>query len=136
MATTAPIELTTPNGTCVYPRIERDHMAQSAIPQTSLGVPLLWELGVNPSSEWSACFGTLKMAIMAQDYLVVDKLLKLKLTRAEFFYPTLPTYEDAFEGETADEKRQREQWSEKKKVDWENECKQIQYMGPMLDRIP
>ena len=59
---------------------------------------------------------------MARDNLVVDKLLKLKPTRAEHFYPTLPTYEGAFEGETADEKRQREQINEKRKVDWENEC--------------
>ena len=46
---------------------------------------------------------------MAKDNLVVDKLLKLKPTRAELCYPNLPTYEDAFEGETEEEKRQREQ---------------------------
>ena len=73
---------------------------------------------------------------MARDNLVVDKLPKLKPTRAELFYPTLPTYEEAFEGETEDEERQREQGNEKRKVDWENECKQIEYRGPMIDRIP
>ena len=56
------------------------------------------------------------MAIMARDNLVVDKLLKLKPTRAEIFYPNLPTYEDAFEGETEDEERQRER-NVKRKVD-------------------
>ena len=83
-------------------------MAQSAIPKSPLGVPVFWEF-----NEWSSWFGTLKMAIMARDNLVVDKLLKLKPTRAEFFYLTLPTYEEAFEGKTEDEERQREQRNEK-----------------------
>ena len=74
--------------------------------------------------------------IMARDNLVVDKLLRLKPTKAELFYPTLPTYEDPFEGETEDEERQREQRYEKRKADWENECKQIDYKGPMIDRTP
>ena len=116
--------------------IARDHMAQSSIPITPLGVPVFWESGANPTSEWSTWIGTLKMAIMARDNLVVDKLLKLKPTQAELFYPTLPTYEDAFEGETEDEERQREQRNEKRMVDWENECQQIEYRGPTIDRTP
>ena len=109
-------------------------MAQSAI-KTPLGVPVFWESGANPTTEWTTWFGTLKMAIMARDNLQVDKLLKLKPTRAELFYPILPTYEDAL-GETEDEERQREQRNERRKVDWENECKQIEQKGPMIDRIP
>ena len=95
-------------------------MAQSAIPKSPLGVPVYWESGANPTSEWSTWFGTLKMAIMARDNLIVDKLLRLKPTRAELFYPTLPTYEDPFEGENLDEE-QGKQRNEKRKVDWENE---------------
>ena len=76
------------------------------------------------------------MAIIARDNLVVDKLLKIKLPRAELFYPTLPTYEDPFEGEIVVEERQREQPNEKRKVDWERECKQIELKGPMVDRTP
>ena len=95
-----------------------------------------WESGANPPSEWSTWCGTLKMAIMARDNLVVDKLIRLKPTRAELFYPTLPTYEDQFEGETEDEERQRERRNEKRKVYWENECKQIEYKGPLIDRTP
>ena len=72
---------------------------------------------------------------MARDNLQVDKLLKLKPTSAELFYPTLPTYEEPFEGETGDEDRQREQRKERK-VDWGNDCKQIEQRGPMIDRIP
>ena len=102
-----------------------DHMAQSATPKTPLGTPVFWKSGANPPSKWSTWFGTLKMAIIARDNLVVDKLLRLKPTRAELFYPTLLTYEDPFEGETEDtedEERQREQRNEKRKADWENEC--------------
>ena len=69
-------------------------MAQSAI-KTPLGVPVFWETGANPTTEWTTWFGTLKVAIIARDNLQVDKLLKLKPTRAELIYPTLPTYEDA-----------------------------------------
>ena len=130
------LENSVPNGVKVNFDIARDNMAQSSIPKTPLGVPVFWESGANPTSEWSTWFGTLKMDIMARDNLVVDKLLKLKPTRAELFYPTLPTYEDAFEGETEDEERQREQRNEKRKVDWENECKQVEFRGPMIDRTP
>ena len=111
-------------------------MVQSTLPKTPLGTPVFWESGANPSSEWSTWFGTLKMAIVAKDNLVVDKLQKLKSSRAELFYPTLPTYEYPFEGETVDEERQREQRNKQRKVDWENECKQEEFRGPMIDRTP
>ena len=130
------VENSVPNGVTVNFEIARDYMTQSSIPKTPLGVPVFWESGANPTSEWSTWFGNLKMAIMARDNLVVDKLLKLKPTKAELFYPTLPTYEDAFEGETEDEERQREQRNEKRKVNWENECKQVEFRGPMIDRTP
>ena len=110
-------------------------MAQSAV-KTPLGLPEFWETGANPPLEWSAWFGTLKMAIMARDNLQVDKLLKLKLSITELPYPALPTYEEPFEGETEDEERQRNQRNENRKVDWENECKQVEQKRPMIDRIP
>ena len=72
---------------------------------------------------------------MARDNLQVDKLLKFKPTRTELLYPTLPTYEEPFDGKTDDEERQRDQRNERK-VDWENECKQVEQKGPMIDRIP
>ena len=109
-------------------------MAQSAI-RTPLGVPSFWETGANPPIEWSTCFGPLKMAIMARDNLQVDKLLNLKPSRTELPYPTLPTYEKPFAGETEDEERQRDQRNERRNVFWENEFKQVEQKGPMIDRI-
>ena len=41
-----------------------------------------------------------------------------------------------FDGETEDKERQREQRNERRKVDWENECKQVEQREPMIDRIP
>ena len=78
---------------------------------------------------WSTWFGKLKRAIRARDNLQVDQLLRLKPTRAELFYPTLPIYEEQFEGESDDEERQREERIERRKVDWDNECKQTDQKG-------
>ena len=104
------------------------HMAQSA--KTPLGVNPFWEQGATPPIEWKQWFSTLKMAIMA------NKLLKLKPQPTDLFYPTLPTYEEEFEGETEDEARNREQRNERRRVDFENECKVIERKGAMVDRIP
>ena len=120
-------DIESPIGAGLQQHIARDHMTQSAI-KTPLGVPPFWETGANPPIEWSTWFGTLKMAIMARDNLQVDKLLKP--SRTELPYPTLPTYEEPFDGETADEERQRDQRNEPIKVDWENECKRLEQNGP------
>ena len=111
-------------------------MVQSATPKIPLGDPVFCKSGSNLSTEWSTWFGTLMMVIMSRDKLLVDKLLKLKPTSAELFYPTLPTYQEPFEGKTiVEEERQREQRNEIEKVYWGNECKQIEERGPMIDRI-
>ena len=110
-------------------------MAQSAL-KSPFVVPVFWETTANAHTEWPNWFGTLKKAIVARNKLNVDKLLKLKPTNAQLLYPTLPAYEDAVEGETVDEERQREQQDERRKVDWEYECKQIERKCPMVDQIP
>ena len=76
------------------------------------------------------------MAILARDNIEVDKLLKLKPQPADLFYPTLPTYEEELEGETEEEGRQREQRIERRRVDFENECKVIEMKGAIVNRIP
>ena len=73
---------------------------------------------------------------MTRDSIEVEKLLKLKPQPTDLFYPTLPTYEEEFEGETEDEARNREQRNERRRVDFENECKTIERKGAMVDRIP
>ena len=73
------------------------YMAESA--KSPLGLNSFWEAGATPSTEWKQWFSKIKMAIMARDNIEVDKLLKLKPQATDLFYPTLPTYEDEFEGE-------------------------------------
>ena len=73
---------------------------------------------------------------MARDNLQVDKLPKLKPTRTELHYPSLPNHEEPFDGETVNAERQKDQRNEKREMDWENESKQIEQKGPMIDRIP
>ena len=108
-------------------------VAQSA--KTPLGVNLFWDAGETPPIEWKQWFSTLKMAIMARDSIEVGKLLSLKPQPTDLFYPTLPTYEEEFEGETEYEARNREQRSEKRRVDFENECKVIERKRALVDRI-
>ena len=124
-----------PFGADLRQQLAPDQMAQSAL-KTPLGVPAFWDTGANPPTEWSTWLGTLKMAIMARDNLQVDKLLKLKPTRTELPYHTLPTHEEPFDGETVDEERQRDQRNERRKMDWENECKKLEQNGPMIDKLP
>ena len=109
-------------------------MAQTA--KTPLGVNPFWESGATPPREWRQWFSTLKIAIMGRDSIEVDKLLKLKPQPTDLFYPTLPTYEEEFEGETEDEARNREQRNERRRVDFENKCKVIERKGALVDRVP
>ena len=80
-------------------------MAQSA--KTPLGVNTFWETSATPPIEWRQWSSTPKMTIMARDNIEVDKLLKLKPQATDLSYPTLPTYEEEFGGETEHEARHR-----------------------------
>ena len=109
-------------------------MAQSA--KTQLEVNPFWESGATPPIEWKQWFSTLKMARVARDSIEVDELLRLKPQPTDLFYPTQPTFEEEFEGETDDEARITEQRNERRRVDFENECKVIERKGALVDRVP
>ena len=108
-------------------------MAQSA-KKSPIGVPLYWESGANPTNEWQTWFSTFKMAVMAKENMHVDLLLRIKPTANDLFYPIKPTLEERVENTSEEEIRTREIRNERRKVDWENECKQIRSRGPMIDR--
>ena len=107
-------------------------MAQSM--KSPIGVPLFWESWANPSNEWQTWFSTFKMAVMAKENMHVDLLLRIKPTANDLFYPIMPTLEERVEHTSEEENRKREIRNERRKVDWENECKQIRSRGPMIDR--
>ena len=102
--------------------------------KSPIGVPLLWENGANPTNEWQTWFSTFKMAVMAKENMHVDLLLRLKPTANDLFYPIMPTLGERIENTSEKENRKREIRNERRKVDWENECKQIRSRGPMIDR--
>ena len=108
-------------------------MAQSTM-KSPIGVPLFWESGANPANEWQTWFCTFKMAVMAKENMHVDLLLRLKPTANDLSYPIMPTLEERIENTSEEENRIREIQNERRKVDWENECKQIRSRGPMIDR--
>ena len=64
----------------------------------------------------------------------VDRLLRLKPTPNDLFYPTIPTFEERVENKNEEVERKREIRNKRRKVDWENECKHIRNRGPMIDR--
>ena len=107
-------------------------MAQSL--KSPVGVPLYWELGANPPQEWPSWLSTLQLAVMAKENLHADQLRRLKPTVANLFYPTVPSYEEVIEGANDEETRKRQIRNERRRVDWENECRIICNRGPMIDR--
>ena len=114
-------------------------MAQSAavpIARSPVGIPFFWESGMEPPVEWPTWAAILKLAIMAKNSLNVDSLLKHKPDIKDLTYPAEPTYEPPTENETQAQHRERDLRNNKRKVDWENECKQIAFKGPIVDGIP
>ena len=71
---------------------------------------------------------------MAKENKHVYLLLRLKPTANNLFYPIMLTLEERIESTSEEENRKREIRNERRKVDWENECKQIRNRGPMIDR--
>ena len=76
------------------------------------------------------------MAIRAFDSIEVDKLLRLKPQTTDLFDPKLPIYEEEPERQTQVAARNREQRNERRRVDFENDCKFIERKGAIVDRIP
>ena len=103
--------------------------------KSPIGVPLFWESGANPTLEWQTLFSTFKMAVMAKENMQVEQLLRNKPTLNDLFYPTIPSYEKRKENSNEDKDRKREIRNERRKVDWENDCKHIQNRGPMIDKF-
>ena len=114
-------------------------MAQSAtvpIAHSPVGIPFFWESGMEPPVEWPTWAATLKLAIMAKNSINVDSLLKQKPDIKDLTYPAEPTYEPAIENETQAQHRERDIRNNKRKADWENECKQIAFRGPFVENVP
>ena len=111
-------------------------MAQSAMARSPLGVNFYWDNGHQPELDWDKWLSTVKIVIMVKDNIQVEKLLQPKPESEDLDYPAQPLYEPPQPDETTAERRQREQRNQKRKTDWQNQCKTIEEKGPMVDNIP
>ena len=130
-----------PSNTLICTKSSCAHnMAQSAaavtIARSPVGIPFFWETGAEPPVEWPIWAATLKLAIMAKNSINVDSQLKHKPDTKDLTYPIEPTYEPPTENETQAQHRERDLRNNKRKVDWDNDCKQIAFKGPTVDGIP
>ena len=91
---------------------------------------------MDPPVDWPTWASTLKLAIMAKDSINVETLLRQKPDAKDLFYHTEPTYKPPTEKETQAQHSERELGNNKRKVDWENDCKAIEFKGPTVDGIP
>ena len=107
-------------------------MAQSAMAQSTFGVHFFWDKGPQPELDWNKWLSTV-LAIMVKDNIQVEKLLQLKPASKDLDYPAQPHYEPPKPDETTAEIRQRNQ---KRRTDRQNECKEIEETGPMIDNTP
>ena len=109
-------------------------MAQSAavtFARSPVGIPFFWESGMEPLVEWPIWAATLKLPIMAKNSINVDSLLKQKPEIKDLTYPAEPIYEPPTENKTQAQHKERDLRNNKRKVDWDNECKQIAFKGPI-----
>ena len=101
-----------------------------------LGVNFYWDKGHQPDLDWDKLLSTVKLAIMVKDNIQLEKLLQPQPESEDLDYPAQPHYEPPQPDETTVGRRQREQRNQKRKTDWQNECKTIEEKGPMVDNIP
>ena len=113
------------------------HMAQSAsLQRAPVGIPFYWAKDMDSPLEWPTWAATLKTAIIAKKSINVDTLLWYKPEPTDLVYPAEPPYEPPGQNETQVQYKDRNQRNVKRKVNWENECKAIEFKGPLVDGIP
>ena len=98
-------------------------MAQSVMARSPLGVNFFWEKGHQPDLDWDKWISTVKLTIMVKENIKIEKLLQPKPGIEDLDYPAQPHYEPPQPDKTTAEKRQREQRNQKRRTDWQNDCK-------------
>ena len=111
-------------------------MAQSAMAPSLLKVHFFRDKGHQPEVDWDKWLSTVKLVIMVKDNIQVEKLLQPEPASEDLDYPAQPHYEPPQSDETTAEKKQREQPNQKRRTDWQKECKEREEKGPMIDNTP
>ena len=109
-------------------------MAQPANTKTPLGIAPFWQkASAEPPIEYEKWNQQLFLGIVAKDGINLQKLLRdpppiRKIQKLG--------YELRIEGETQSQVRVRGIRNQEKRVQWENQCIQLDNLGPTVDGIP
>ena len=75
-----------------------------------------------------------KMAVTVKENMRVYQYLWCKQTAADLFYTSVPTHKKHQENSNEEENdKETETRNERRKLDWENKCKQIKNRGLAID---
>ena len=109
-------------------------MAQPAITKKTLGISPFWQkASAGPPVEWEKWNQQLFLGIIAKDGIDLSKLLR---NPPAIRRPQEPGYELPIEGETNVQIRDRNLRNQEKKATWENQCAQLDSLGPTVDGVP
>ena len=110
-------------------------MAQPALTtKNPLGIAPFWQkASAEPPTEWEKWNQQLYLGIVAKDGISLQKLLRDPPAVRK---PQEPGYELPIEGETQSQTRDRHIRNQKKRIQWDNQCAQLDNLGPTVDGIP
>ena len=110
-------------------------MAQPALTtKNPLGIAPFWQkASAEPPTEWEKWNQQLYLGIVAKDGINLQKLLR---DPPAIRKPHEPGYELPIEGETQSQTRDRNIRNQEKKIQWDNQCAQLDNLGPTVDGIP
>ena len=75
-----------------------------------------------------------KMAVTVKENMYIYQFPWFNQTAGDLFYPSVPTHKKHQENSNEEENdRETETRNERRKLDWENKCKQIKNRGPAID---
>ena len=109
-------------------------MAQRALTKNALDIAPFWQkTSAEPPTEWEKWNQQLYLGTVAKDELNLQKLLRDPSTVRK---PQEPGYEIPIEGETQSQTRDRNIRNQEKKIQWDNQCTQLDNLVPTVDGIP
>ena len=110
-------------------------MAQPALTKKNpLGIAPFWQkASAEPPTEWEKWNQQLYLGIVAKDGINLQKLLRDPPAVRK---PQEPGYELPIEGETQAQTRDRNIRNQEKKIQWDNQCAQLDNLGPTVDGTP
>ena len=105
-------------------------MAQSAAKRTPLGNDAFWDKPTpDPPLRWEKWWVQSKLALLAKENVILDKLLGPKPEMLEI--PLEPIYKETIVDASAQSVRERNARNGQQKVNWQNKCQRLIEVGIM-----